>query len=93
MEALFLVLFVLFPISINENIFNVLCFRFERVDVSITIICNVSTLSLLRDNGAISSVIQSTNQSRVPRSGSRADVRHEGKDTRSNPEHKLEQKR
>jgi len=47
------------------------------------------------DNGTISSVIQSTNQSRVPSSTSRprADVRPKGKDTRSNPEHKLERKR
>jgi len=45
------------------------------------------------DNGAISPVIQSTNQSRVPSSGPRADVRPEGKDTRSNPERKVEQKR
>jgi len=92
LEAVFLVLFVLFPFSINENIFNVLCFRFQRVDVGIIIICNVSTLGLLRDNGAISSVIQSTNKSRVPRSKPRDDVRHEGKETRSNPEHKLERK-
>jgi len=45
------------------------------------------------DNGMISSVIQSTNQSHVPRSRPRADVRPKGKDTRSNPEHKLEWKR
>jgi len=45
------------------------------------------------DNGAISPVIQSTNQSRVPSSRPRADVRPEGKDTRSNPERKVEQKR
>jgi len=45
------------------------------------------------DNGTISSVIQSTNQSRVPSSRPRANVRSEGKDTRSNPEHKVEQKR
>jgi len=45
------------------------------------------------DNGAISPVIQSTNQSRVPSSRPRADVRPKGKDTRSNPERKVEQKR
>jgi len=44
------------------------------------------------DNSAISPVIQSTNQSRVPSSRTRADVRPRGKDTRSNPEHKLEWK-
>jgi len=44
------------------------------------------------DNGTISSVIQSTNQSRVPSSRPRADVRPEGKDTRSNPERKVERK-
>jgi len=32
LEAVFLVLFVLFRISINENVFNVLCCRFERVN-------------------------------------------------------------
>ena len=46
------------------------------------------------DNGTNSFVIQSTNQSRVPSSSRpRADVHPKGKDTRSNPEHKLEQKR
>jgi len=45
------------------------------------------------DKGTISSVIQSTNQSRVPSSRPRADVRPEGKDARSNPEHKVERKR
>jgi len=45
------------------------------------------------DNGTISSVIQSTNQSRVPSSRPRADVRLKGKDTRSNAEHKVERKR
>jgi len=45
------------------------------------------------DNGTISPVIQSTNQSCVPRSRPRADVRPKGKDTRPNPEHKLERKR
>jgi len=44
------------------------------------------------DNGAISPVIQSTNQSRVPSSRPRTDVRPEGKDTRSNTERKVEQK-
>jgi len=44
------------------------------------------------DNGTISPMIQSTNQSRVPSSRPRADVRPKGKDTRSNPEHKLEWK-
>jgi len=44
------------------------------------------------DNGAISPVIQSTNQSRIPSSRPRADVRPIGKDTRSNPEHKVERK-
>jgi len=38
-------------------------------------------------------MIQSMNQSRVPSSGPRADVRPEGKDTRSNPERKVERKR
>jgi len=47
----------------------------------------------LCDNGAISSVIQPTNQSRVPSSRPRTDVRPKGKDTRSNPEHKVERKR
>jgi len=45
------------------------------------------------DNGTISSVIQPMNQSRVPSSRPRTDVRPNGKDTRSNPEHKVEQKR
>ena len=45
------------------------------------------------DNGAISSVIQSTNRSRVPSSKPRTDVRPEDKDTRSNLAHKSEQKR
>jgi len=45
------------------------------------------------NKGTISSVIQSMNQSRVPSSRPRADVRPKGKDTRSNPEHKLERKR
>jgi len=45
------------------------------------------------DNGTISPVIQSTNQSRVPSSRPRADVCPKGKDTRSNPEHMLERKR
>jgi len=45
------------------------------------------------DNGAISPVIQATNRSRVPSSGPRTDVRPNGKDARSNPEHKVEQKR
>jgi len=45
------------------------------------------------DDDAISSVIQSTNRSHVPSSKSRTDVRPKDKDTRSNPEHKLEQKR
>jgi len=44
------------------------------------------------DNGTISHVIQSTNQSHVPSSGPRTDVRPEGKDTRSNAEHKVERK-
>jgi len=45
------------------------------------------------DKGTISSVIQSTNQSRVPSSGPGTDVHPKGKDTMSNPEHKLERKR
>jgi len=45
------------------------------------------------DNGAISPVIQSTNQSRVPSSRPRTDVRPKGKDTRSNAEHNVEWKR
>jgi len=45
------------------------------------------------DNGTISPVIQSTNQSRVLGSRPRADVCPEGKDTRSNPERKVERKR
>jgi len=44
------------------------------------------------DNGAISPVIQSMNQSRVPSSRPRADVRPKGKDARSNLEHKVERK-
>jgi len=44
------------------------------------------------DNGTISPVIQSTNQSRIPSSRPRADVRPKGKDTKSNPEHKVERK-
>jgi len=44
------------------------------------------------DNDAISPVIQSMNQSRVPSSRPRTDVRPEGKDTRSNAEHKVERK-
>jgi len=46
----------------------------------------------LNDNGAISPVIQSTNQSRVPSSRPRTDVRPKGKDTRSNAEHNVERK-
>jgi len=45
------------------------------------------------DNDTISSMIQSTNQSPVQSSGPSADVRPRGKDTQSNPEHKLERKR
>ena len=45
------------------------------------------------DNGAISPVIQSTNWSRVPSSGPGTAVLPKGKDTRSDPEHKLEWKR
>jgi len=45
------------------------------------------------DNGTISPVIQTTNRSRVPSSRPRTEVRPNGKDTRSNPEHKVEQKR
>jgi len=41
------------------------------------------------DNGMISSVIQSTNQSRVPSSRHGTTVHPKGKDTRSNPEHKM----
>jgi len=46
------------------------------------------------DNGAISPMIQSTNQSHVPSSRPRTGVRPEGKDTRSNAstEHKVERK-
>jgi len=44
------------------------------------------------DNGAISPVIQSTNQSRVPSSRPTTGARPEGKDTRSNTEHKVERK-
>ena len=54
---------------------------------------SLSGLPLGTDNGTISSVIQSTNQSRVPSSRQRADVRLKGKDTRSNAEHKVERKR
>jgi len=45
------------------------------------------------DNGAISPVIQSTNQSRVLSSRPRTDVRPKGKDTGSNAEHNVERKR
>jgi len=45
------------------------------------------------DNDAISSVIKSTNRSRVPSSEPRTHVCPNDKDTRSNLEHKLEQKR
>jgi len=45
------------------------------------------------DNGTISPVIQTTNGSRVPSSRPRTDVRPRGKDTMSNAEHKVEQKR
>jgi len=45
------------------------------------------------DNAAISPVIQPTNQSRVPSSRQRTDVRPNGKDTRLNPEHNVERKR
>jgi len=47
----------------------------------------------LFDNGAISSVIQTTNGSHVLSSRPRTDVRPKGKDTRSNAEHKVERKR
>jgi len=49
--------------------------------------------SIWNDNGAISSVIRTTNGSRVPSSRPRTDVRPNGKDTRSNAEHKVERKR
>jgi len=45
------------------------------------------------DNGTISSVIRTTNGSRVPSSRPRTDVRPDEKDTRSNAEHKVERKR
>jgi len=45
------------------------------------------------DNGTISPVIQTTNGSRVTSSRPRTDVRPNGKDTRSNAEHKVERKR
>jgi len=45
------------------------------------------------DKVMISSAIQSTNQSRVPTSRPGTNVHPKGKDTRSNPEHKLERKR
>jgi len=45
------------------------------------------------DEGAISSVIHSTNQSRVPSSRPGTNVHPKGKDTGSNPEHKLERMR
>jgi len=45
------------------------------------------------DNDTILPVIQSTNQSRVPSSRPRTNVRPKGKDTGSNPEHKMERKR
>jgi len=45
------------------------------------------------DNDAISPEIQSTNRSRVLSSKPRTDVRPKDEDARSNPEHKLEQKR
>jgi len=45
------------------------------------------------DNGTISPVIQTTNGSHVPSSRPRTDVRPNGKDTRSNAEHKVERKR
>ena len=48
---------------------------------------------VIADNGTISPVIQSTNRSRVPSSRPRTDVCPEGKDTRSNVEHKVERKR
>jgi len=51
------------------------------------------SLIIWSDKGAISSVIQPTNQSRVPSSRPGADVPPKGKDARSNPEHKLEWKR
>jgi len=65
--------------------------------------CNVKATAQLKgqknhilikgsDNGTISPVIQSTNQDRVPSSGPRTDVRHKGKDTKSNPERKVERK-
>jgi len=44
------------------------------------------------DNGTISPVIQSTNQSRVPSYRPRTDVRSKGKHTRSNEEHKVKRK-
>jgi len=45
------------------------------------------------DNGAISPVIQSMNQSSVPSSRPRTDVRPKGKGARSNAEHNVERKR
>jgi len=45
------------------------------------------------DNSTISPVIQSMNQSRVPSSRPRTDVRPKGKNTRSNAEHNVERKR
>jgi len=51
------------------------------------------TGSTTSDNGVISPVIQTTNGGRVPSSRPRTDVRPNGKDTRSNGEHKVERKR
>mgnify|MGYP000128169263 CR=1 FL=1 len=45
------------------------------------------------DEGAISSVIQATNQSCIPSSRPRTVVRPKGKDARLDPDHKMEQKR
>jgi len=44
------------------------------------------------DKGTISPVIQTTHQSRIPSSRPRTVVHLKGKDTRSDPKHKLEQK-
>jgi len=65
---------------------------FEQCWLCLTHVNLSSQLEMKLDNGAISPLIQSTNRSRVPSSGPGTDVRPEGKDTRSNAEHKVERK-
>jgi len=78
-----------------------ICFSMHFVALFVAALCLVCVLFVshfgisirVADNGTISPVIQTTNGSRVLSSRPRTDVRPNGKDTRSNAEHKVERKR